>query len=55
MKPMLSKVRNLEVFYILMAKISMDIRMLVVRKMNEGWSQRMIANFFNISTYYEEV
>ena len=34
-----------------MAKISMGVRMLVVRKMNEGWSQKMITNFLNISRH----
>ena len=29
----------------------MEVRMLVVRKMNEGWSQKMIANFLNISRH----
>ena len=29
----------------------MDVRMLVARKMNDGWSQKMIANFFNISCH----
>ena len=29
----------------------MDVRMLVVRKMNESWSQKMIANFLNISRH----
>ena len=32
-----------------MAKISMDVRMLVFQKMNDDWSQQMIANFHNIS------
>jgi len=29
----------------------MDVKMLIIRKMNESWSQKMIANFLNISRH----